>query len=400
MRRRFWIIFLVLVAISGNATAQQRSVTTIDADIKKQEAKIKKSTDLLASYRNKSRASERQLALLSARIKERGEMVALYGEQIVALERRINNNTDSLTLLSKELEKLKREYGILIRRAYANRLINSDLTLIFASRNFNDAVRRNELLERVNRLRQQKAEHIRTTSALIEHNNEQLLAQRKQLAEKRTEREQERVKMVTDEREGKQLLDKLNKQLSSAQSSVSTQQQQLRKLQKEREDAVKRAVKTAQKATSSQTAAQRQISSELAKRFEDNKGKLPAPVSGTLIRDFGANYRSNSKDNNQGFIYACERGAAVVSVFEGVVISILHLSDGLLSVTISHGNYYTAYTGLSSVSVKVNESVKTQQTIGTASVSNNSDDWQICFYLFGSSSDQPINPKDWLAQGA
>jgi murein DD-endopeptidase MepM/ murein hydrolase activator NlpD len=74
------------------------------------------------------------------------------------------------------------------------------------------------------------------------------------------------------------------------------------------------------------------------------------------------------------------------------VLSVFNLGDGM-SVMIKHGNYYTIYSNLSSVSVSKGATIKTSQVIGKAGGDENGGG-KIDFLLMIDKKN--VNPMSWL----
>lgn len=115
--------------------------------------------------------------------------------------------------------------------------------------------------------------------------------------------------------------------------------------------------------------------SQLAsKNFEGNKGKLPWPVErGSITERFGTHEHavlSGVMVQNNGIDISTSDGAGVRSIFEGEVVNVIFNPAFQKGVIIKHGNYYTVYTQLESVSVKAGDKISTRQRIGTAYTDN------------------------------
>lgn len=137
----------------------------------------------------------------------------------------------------------------------------------------------------------------------------------------------------------------------------------------------------------------------LSDRFEDNKGKLPWPVSsGTVIGEYGVNQDSEIKIKTQydGILIATTKGASVKAIFDGEVISVFNAGPGYgWCVIIQHGRYFTNYVHIGNYAVKKGDKVKTGQNIGTVmtNVEENLGVLDVQVYKDGAS----MNPRTWLS---
>ena len=118
------------------------------------------------------------------------------------------------------------------------------------------------------------------------------------------------------------------------------------------------------------TAAEERVRVELSNNFEQNEGKFPYPVSdGVIIDRFGKHPHPTQRGltiDNKGVNIAGEKGAPVRCIFEGTVSRVVFIKGLNNCVMVNHGNYYTVYSNLESVSVKANDAVGRNQVIATS----------------------------------
>lgn len=136
--------------------------------------------------------------------------------------------------------------------------------------------------------------------------------------------------------------------------------------------------------------------------FAANQRKLPWPVErGTITSYFGPHKHpvANVTVDNSGIDIQTSAGAAVRAVFDGQVTGIFYVPGSGQNVIVTHGNYYTVYANLASVSVSKGQEVRTKQTIGT--VGNNEDGLPtLNFQIWKASGNtsRKLNPTDWIAR--
>ena len=134
----------------------------------------------------------------------------------------------------------------------------------------------------------------------------------------------------------------------------------------------------------------------LGKEFSSNKGKLPWPAEGPVVEKFGAQYHpvytQLKLPDNEGISIALSNGAQVKAVFDGVVKSVIVQPGYNKCVLVQHGDYFTFYCKLGTVSVKAGDKVKTGQVLGAVEPIGGST--QLHFQLW--SSKGPQNPVPWL----
>lgn len=140
----------------------------------------------------------------------------------------------------------------------------------------------------------------------------------------------------------------------------------------------------------------------LSNSFAANKGKLPWPVTNGFISSrYGRHphpvYQNVMIDNN-GIDIATTPNAPVRAVFNGTVIKVTNINGFV--VMISHGEYFTVYSNLATVSVSAGMTVSTKQAIGTAGQNidgENMVNFQI-WKVSNNNSSSTVNPENWIAQ--
>src|SRR5205814_2328374 len=102
--------------------------------------------------------------------------------------------------------------------------------------------------------------------------------------------------------------------------------------------------------------------------FEGNRGRLPWPVDNGFVSIHFGKYDiegTHLSGDNPGITISTKTGNTVKSVFDGEVVGVYNLGDGM-AVTIRHGRYFTTYSNLTGVIVSKGASVKTGQMLGKA----------------------------------
>ena len=103
--------------------------------------------------------------------------------------------------------------------------------------------------------------------------------------------------------------------------------------------------------------------------FFEQKGQMPPPVEGQLVKDFGLTFDSATKlqTSHKGWRYVTSPGTKVTAVFEGDVVYSDTLDGYGSTVIIDHGDhYYTVYAGLAHTRAKLGDRVAQGQEIAQA----------------------------------
>jgi len=132
--------------------------------------------------------------------------------------------------------------------------------------------------------------------------------------------------------------------------------------------------------------------------FKANKGRLPWPVEkGFVSLGYGDQAHPIYKTlviHNSGVEITTDQGANARAVFGGEVISVMVLSPVNKAVMIQHGDYFTVYQNLSSVSVSKGDKVSIKQQIGKIRTSGDTGKTVLKFTI--SQNTTYSNPASWL----
>jgi murein DD-endopeptidase MepM/ murein hydrolase activator NlpD len=125
---------------------------------------------------------------------------------------------------------------------------------------------------------------------------------------------------------------------------------------------------------------------------------LPWPVEkGSVYSAYGEHPHPEFKSlviKNSGVDIETEKGANARAVFGGVVTSIMVFSPVNTAVMIQHGDFFTVYQNLTSVSVSKGDKVSIKQSIGRIRTSGDSGKTILKFTI--SQNTTYFNPGSWL----
>ena len=396
MNRPRLLLILAALFCALNLAAQNQSLDALRDEIRRAEEEIRATNELLAKTKKDKQVTQNQLKLIQNRIRNRKQIIANLEKQTQVINGDIGTKNDTVHAMQNELTQLRKEYADMVYAAYKNYKLNNFLVFLFASKDFNDATRRISYMRRYNRMRQQKAEQIKSVADSLHVQIGELENRKAELTKVRDTRTQEVSSLGKDEKQYQSSLSEINTKSGKLSSEIRKKQSQINKLQQRIQAII--AEEARKNRATPKSAAQEEYIANLSGRFDQNKGLLPYPVRGGVIVDrYGVHPHATQKGlmvNNKGVNIASGSGAEVRAVFEGDITQIVFVQGRNNTVIIRHGNYLTTYSNLASVNVKTGDKVTLNQVIGRLSNSDNSDDCVLHFEIWKETEN--LNPEQWL----
>lgn len=132
------------------------------------------------------------------------------------------------------------------------------------------------------------------------------------------------------------------------------------------------------------------------KPFQQLRGKLPWPLRGKLLADYGAP-KAGGRLSWSGLWIAAKEGAPVRAVARGRVAYVGYMHRYGLMVIVEHDNgYFTLYGHNEAVAKTVGEWIAPGQVIASAGASGGHEESGLYFELRKGS--QQVDPRDWLTK--
>jgi septal ring factor EnvC (AmiA/AmiB activator) len=415
------LFFLICVVAVVNVHAQSSS------ELKRQREKLNDELQQLnREYQetvNNKKTTLKQLNLLKRQINLREEKISNINTEVRNLDNQISENTNTVHSLQSQLDQLKKEYAAMVLFAYRNKSAYNKLMFIFASKDFNQAYKRLKYLQQFATYRERQAGY-------IEGKQKDLHVKIVQLDKTKEEKhtlllDQEKEKATLGKEKNNQLAvvkdlsqheGQLKKQLREVQKDIAAKNRAINNAIRREIEEAKRKAEEAERLAAAKARANnkdapvpskpvaRKTTSEimnatpeaarLSSSFLDNRGRLPWPVAnGKINHGYGAYTIEGIRMDNQGYDIATNPGAPVRSVFEGEVNKVIDIT-GTFLVIIRHGEYFTVYSNLKSVSVSKGQKVSTKQVLGTVATDSSTGDTDVHFELWRGSN--PVDPGAWL----
>ena len=430
--------FLVVVLLPFCAAAQQQSYTPptkAQLETKRKEIMdaINETERQLDAIKNDKKATMGQLRALQNKLAERQSLISNINDELEDIDKTIRLSSKEVVTLKQKLEQSKVRYAQTLRYAYTTRSSYGMLAFLFSSPDFNDAMRRMKYLKKFRDFRKQQVEQIRTTQAELQHKIGTLNAEKAQKDELLNTQVQQKQVLVKETDQTNQVVKELRGKESELLKKIEENRKANARINKAISQIIEREVVRATKAAAAEAKANPPAKTEseplppghhaaprpkvvrdespllvtprdvaLSGSFEDTKGRLSWPVEkGSITSKFGVHPHPLAPQvmmENTGIDIRTSADAPVRAVFEGTVTSV-NMVDGNPMICIKHGNYFTLYNNLASASVKTDQHVTANQTIGTVA-NNEFGEPTVKFQIWkitrkGSVS---LNPEQWIGK--
>ena len=434
------LVFLFLTLQMWSQEDQQQKLEQRKAQIQQE---IRENEELLQVTKKKEKSVSTLIAIQGTKIKLKEKLINTTEKQTKVLGNDMYINKIQINKLKKDLTILREDYAKMILKSYKSRSEQSRAMFLLSSENFLQAYKRFQYMKQYANYRKLQGEEIKVKSEELAVFNEKLGVQKTAKQKLLEENEKERLALQQEKEEQVKLINSIKKDKKKILAEIKKKQQETRDIdrkidrlireaiaeanrkaaeanrkaiaeanKKATADAVKKGptsapAKTVAKATieaeskAIETSAKIVLTPEgklLADNFRSNKGRLPWPVEkGIVTLRFGDQPHPVYKTltiHNSGVEITTDDGASARAVFSGVVTSVMVFSPVNKAVMIQHGDFFTVYQNLSSVSVNKGDKVSTKQTIGR--VRTNGDSGKTVLKFTISQNTTYTNPSGWL----
>lgn len=345
--------------------------------------------------------------------------IATGRTKVADLQKKVNTLAAEIGSLGSQIEKneadlqrMREEYLKAVKKMRLTRGSKSALAFIFSSDNFNQALRRLRYMKQFSAWKEKQTADIDAKIKQLSSERErlarvremqsaalsQLSASQRDLEEKHDQQQQLvarlrqngnalQAHLAAKQNEANRLKEAIatliaREQAKAEAERVAREKAEAERKAKEKADAERRAREKAEadaKAPSSSTNVPAQPAPARPApaadvgnvNFAALKGSLPLPVDGgwRVTNAFGRHSMPEMPEvvyDNPGIDAEVQTGSSVKAVCQGKVSGVYKVTGYGNVVIINHGEYYTVYGNLSSVSVAAGSAVKSGQALGTA----------------------------------
>lgn len=431
------LIFVCMTSLMWSQESQQEKLEQRKAQIQQE---IRENEKLLQSVKKKEKSAVNVIVIQINKIKLKEKLINTTERQTKLLSNDMYMNQMQINKLKRELALLKEDYAKMIVKSYKSRSEESRAMFLLSSENFLQAYKRAQYMKQYTSYRKVQGEEIKSKSSELVQYNEKLDVQKTAKKKLIAENEKERQALEKEKKEQEKLVNSIKKDKNKITADIKKKQKESKAIDRQidrlireaiaeanRKAAIERAKAKALAAAnaSSKTLTKAEIKEEskkmereaasasvsstkieltpeakiVADNFKANRGRLPFPVErGFISLGYGDQAHPVYKSlmiHNSGVEITTDQGANARAVFDGVVSSVIVLSPVNKAVMIQHGDFFTVYQNLSSVSVSKGDKVSRKQNIGRVRTSGETGKTVIKFLILQNTTYN--NPASWLS---
>lgn len=420
---RAWMLSIgVLLLLVANPLFGQPSASAkkrqLQDEMRQLQEEIRQIEEELKTTSAKKKKSLSEVLSLQAKIRSRERLIGNITSQIDNIEEDIATKNGEIEKLEQDLEKAKTDYAGMLRKAYQGRQTHHMLSFLISAKTFNEAVVRYNYLLKTADFRKRQAEQIQVLTSGLQSAVKDLESSREQKTELLDRQEAQKLQMEEEKKNKDQVLKELTEKEKRFKARQQEKQKAIQQLNQKIQRIIEEEIAAARR--KAEAAAGKNVpkpepgdkpkpaegiipltpeEQQLSQSFEGNRGKLPWPVTrGHVITEFGRHEHPSLKGvftESNGLDIKTVSGAEARVVFDGVVVSTFFMPTTRHCVIVKHGEYFSVYSGLESVSVKSGQKVTTRQTMGKLFTDQEDDLTKVHIEIWQGKT--KLNPRNWLA---
>lgn len=374
---KIYLILLLVGLLSGafHCSYAQKTKSQLQKEKQQNLLKILETEKIITETAQEKNNSLGELTALNQRIRQQETLIQSIKNEISFLDTDIDENNQIIHALQEDVNKLKEEYASMLFSAQKASGKADKLMFLFSSKNFDQLLMRLKYMEQYGNARKEQAEAITKVqqvlgeqvqqTEIIKGNKSKLLNEELRESDNLSGLKQKKKEIVKSlEKEEK----RLRKDLDETKKAVAVLDKLINDIIREEiERAAREAREREAKAKANKKVVEAAPSVVLSSSFEENRSKFPWPVSGFVSQKFGRQDHPVLKGivlQNDGINIQTKQEEKVKCIFEGEVRAVAFIPSIGTSVIISHGEYFTVYSGLKEVVVKKGQKVALNQEIG------------------------------------
>lgn len=401
-----------------------RKVKRLQAQKKELAGGLKQAQNELKTTDKNISTKVRDITLISSSIDEQQKYIDSLEILIEKTSLQVAETEAKVSHAAQELAKKKEDYARALRLMRVFHVVNSPMLFVLSSHNVSIAYRRSRYAREYADYQRSLAEQIIEQQNLLMKMRDELLRvkadkitliaeckkQKDVLEERRLNEKKNMESLKQKQKKLKKSVNDIAAQLAALDKEIDQQiayeleQARLRAEAEARRQAELQAQKDAEKVRSSVNTPSSSndvwLTSQdraLQGSFENNKGKLPVPITGAYrigsrFGTYDVPGLKNVQLDNKGTNYIGQKGAMARAIFDGKISAIFQFGD-TRNILVRHGSYISVYCNLSSVRVAKGQRVNAHDILGVVQ-SDESGNAVLHFQL--RKETQKLNPETWI----
>lgn len=346
-------------------------------------------------------SSVKQRILLQQQMAARKREISVLDRQLQTIEHQLQHTDESLHSMYTRLNNLKKSYATTLALSW--KLMNQPqvMQVVFTAGNANTEQQRMHYIKILRQIQLRQVNSIRQLQYQYNTRKQQLGNE-----QVKTNNRLQKEMVVSEELSGKeQVLTAKERQLQKTKDALRLMVKRKKDQQRIIENRLMALlvepkappVKTVIAGGKGKTGKKEPLKTEMVKgnnAFRLNKGKLSCPVEGSISLRFGK-VKIEEQDFDHLFLTFSTPapGYPVTAVFSGEVYSVSK-EEEVFTILVKHGDIYTVYSNLASVSVQKGEAVNNGTVIGRNAINSGNGKSELEFGIF--ENKRFINPERWI----
>ena len=418
MNKFLLTLFVVFFTLSVSAQIDEKE--KLEQRKEQLQRELSEAKTKLQNEKKKEKSVLKEIAGQEAQIKISEKIISTIAKQARILDDNIYLTQLEINKLNKDLKIMKEDYAKMIVKSYKSRSEQSRVMFVLSSNSFLQAYKRLQYMKQYAGYRKRQAEEIKIKQARLGVAVTSLQTNKKEkevVIVEKTKIKAEHEKLKQEKEVTAKLIQKDKKKIAAEIAKMDKERKSIdKKIKKMINDAIAEANRknaaakkaAAQKAGNTTPIKTTPVSStkiELTPEgklssdsFKANKGRLPWPVAkGYISTGYGDVAHPDYKNiviHNSGIDITTDPGSSAMAVFSGEVSGVqVSQTTNTYTVLVRHGDFFTAYSNLSSVSVSVGNKVSAKQVLGK--IKTNAKGNSVLKFVINQNT-TVLNPKSWL----
>ena len=320
---------------------------------------IEATDDLIAISEADRQKGIATLVALRGQIAQRNALLNNIKQSISAAEFEIEFNLTTLDSLTSRVKSIENQYAIVLRSKFVRKLTGSKWITIFSASNINEAFLRWNYYRQFDAYRESKIKEIQSIQNVIAQKNQEIknyALENSALIQEQQQQNSELQKRIEQQNE---LLKDLQKDKTILQSQLSVIKEARESLNQAIESRVINELSGVK------------VGFDKSRSNESNpvivKGKVILPITNGYIEDFSI----GDEDKISTISISVAKGASVISVAPGRVVSVKSVSGYGKMIILQHGDYYSVYAKMNNVIVSEGNRVEKSTELGSVDSTEN-----------------------------